>query len=98
MNLTETTDSPCQTCDATIEYLTNHEAPAVCLDCQDAETANEYLTTIRTGHAQRTAAARTIENAVYGAREHGATWAQIGDALTITKQAAQQRYGTTRQV
>jgi hypothetical protein len=27
------------------------------------------------------------------ARANGATWKQIGDALAITKQAAQQRYG-----
>lgn len=27
------------------------------------------------------------------ARANGATWQQVGDALAITKQAAQQRYG-----
>lgn len=29
-------------------------------------------------------------------RQHGASWSVIGDALGITKQAAQQRFGGTR--
>ena len=35
----------------------------------------------------------TIKDLVGDAREGGASWAKIGDALSTTKQAAQQRYG-----
>jgi len=34
-----------------------------------------------------------IADAIAGLRSHGYTWTQIGAALNITKQAAQQRYG-----
>lgn len=34
-----------------------------------------------------------IETLVIAARVDGTTWQMIGDALSITKQAAQQRYG-----
>jgi len=40
-------------------------------------------------------ASLTIAHEVGEARANGATWEQIGDALAITKQAAQQRYGRT---
>jgi hypothetical protein len=36
------------------------------------------------------------EDAVTEARSAGHSWATIGTALSITKQAAQQRYGNTR--
>lgn len=36
---------------------------------------------------------RAIAETVTSARNHGATWQEIGDALAITKQAAQQRFG-----
>lgn len=35
----------------------------------------------------------TIKDLVGDAREAGASWSQVGDALSTTKQAAQQRYG-----
>ncbi len=44
-----------------------------------------------------TATAREIEDGtrarVWQARQDGATWQQIGDAIGVSKQAAQQRYG-----
>lgn len=44
---------------------------------------------------QRRAEAR-IGAAVRSAREGGMSWAQIGTALGVTKQAAQQRWGHAR--
>jgi hypothetical protein len=35
----------------------------------------------------------TITQAVIGLRSHGYSWAEIGDRLGITRQAAQQRWG-----
>ena len=35
----------------------------------------------------------SIEQHAKHAKEHGATWEQIGNELGITKQAAEQRYG-----
>lgn len=34
-----------------------------------------------------------VQLAVDGQREHGASWARIGDALGVTRQAAQMRWG-----
>jgi hypothetical protein len=42
---------------------------------------------------QRRKSEQAIELWVGLARSHGATWAQVGDALGISRQAAQQRYG-----
>jgi hypothetical protein len=39
-----------------------------------------------------------LGRALAGARSAGASWAQVGDALGISRQAAQQRYGGRRQV
>jgi hypothetical protein len=36
-----------------------------------------------------------ITEAVIGLRKHGYSWAEIGDRLGITRQAAQQRWGGT---
>ncbi len=38
-------------------------------------------------------AGRQVDNAADAARTAGASWAQIGDALGLTRQAAQQRWG-----
>jgi hypothetical protein len=34
-----------------------------------------------------------VDTLVFNARAEGATWADIGEALAMTKQAAQQRFG-----
>jgi hypothetical protein len=34
-----------------------------------------------------------VEDAVQKARDEGASWSEIGVALGVTRQAAQQRYG-----
>jgi hypothetical protein len=39
---------------------------------------------------------RNVVMAIDFARDSGASWSQIGRALGISKQAAQQRYGTSR--
>jgi hypothetical protein len=38
-------------------------------------------------------AERKLADAAHAARDAGASWAQIGDALGLTRQAAQQRWG-----
>jgi len=37
-----------------------------------------------------------MAKAVKGLREHGYSWAEIGYRLGITRQAAQQRWGTSK--
>ncbi len=39
-------------------------------------------------------ARRSLTDAANAARHHNASWAQIGDAVGLTRQAAQQRWGT----
>ena len=41
----------------------------------------------------RSAAERTIKDAVEHAREHGYTWASIGSLIGTSGEAARQRYG-----
>lgn len=54
---------------------------------------DEELTEIHGDRIQARKLTAGIEQHVQRARVAGATWEQIGDALAITKQAAQQRYG-----
>lgn len=42
-------------------------------------------------------AEETLRLAVWVARDHGASWADVGAGLGISKQAAQQRFGSTRE-
>lgn len=39
------------------------------------------------------AAESRMRHSVARAREEGATWAEVGEALGVTRQAAQQRFG-----
>lgn len=41
-------------------------------------------------------AQRQLDRDVAEARQRGLSWSQIGDALGVSKQAAQQRYRSTR--
>lgn len=43
--------------------------------------------------ARLAAAEKDLRASVQRARDEGATWQEIGDALGITRQAAQQRFG-----
>lgn len=52
-----------------------------------------YLEQMRTARITIRELGFDIDHYAKAAREAGSTWEQIGDALAITKQAAQQRYG-----
>jgi hypothetical protein len=51
------------------------------------------LATARLHEREARAAAERVRSAVARAREVGATWKHVGDALGISPQGAQQRYG-----
>lgn len=54
------------------------------------DAANQVATaTIRLSSAER-----ALQQAVNEARHQGWTWATVGDTLGITRQAAQQRFGS----
>lgn len=48
---------------------------------------------LREAVLSRSAAERTIKEAVKHAREHGYTWASIGSLIGTSGEAARQRYG-----
>ncbi len=48
---------------------------------------------LRDAVLSRSAAERTIKDAVEHAREHGYTWASIGSLIGTSGEAARQRYG-----
>lgn len=48
---------------------------------------------LREAVLSRSAAERTIKDAVEHAREHGYTWASIGSLIGTSGEAARQRYG-----
>lgn len=60
----------------------------------DADEVSEMLASAKwvTTHADE-----LLRLAVWVARDHGASWANVGAGLGISKQAAQQRFGTTRE-
>lgn len=59
----------------------------------DAERVQEYLDSVSRVVARRNALEREIAVCVSAARAAGVPWSQIGEALGVSKQAAQQRYG-----
>ena len=59
----------------------------------NANAGRAALESIRRERIKARQIAGYIEEDVHKAKSAGATWEQIGDALAITKQAAQQRYG-----
>lgn len=61
-------------------------------DLRSADTAS--LQRIATLVAERERIDADVEEAVAAARGAGRSWAQIGLVLGVTKQAAQQRYGS----
>jgi len=77
---------PCQARRSTVgkgtAAVTLHEPPVDVLDW------------LQTADAQLTHAERTLASAVTQARQAGHSWAAIRAQLTITRQAAQQRFRT----
>lgn len=59
----------------------------------DAERVQDYLDTVSRVVARRNALEREIAVCVSAARAAGVPWSRIGEALGVSKQAAQQRYG-----
>lgn len=53
------------------------------------------LEVVRQRHLEVIHHQRLLEAAIEEARERGASWADIGASLDVSKQAAQQRYGKT---
>ena len=58
-----------------------------------ADVASDALNAARSNRIAAQDLLDTVTSNVRTARTNGATWEQIGNALHITKQAAQQRYG-----
>ena len=53
----------------------------------------QHLEAVASAVAAFEAARKALEDAVRGALNHGASWAEIGALLGISRQAAFQRYG-----
>lgn len=62
---------------------------------QRYEEWDEDLTLIKAANRELTVAELNLRHRVAVARRHGHSWAAIGFILGITRQAAQQRFGTT---
>lgn len=60
-----------------------------CLDRAASSTGTEHLRNLSAAVAN---VQSEIQRSVEKLREEGMSWAQIGDALGVSKQAAQQRY------
>jgi hypothetical protein len=57
------------------------------------DIASDALNTARCNRVAAQDLTDTVTCNVHTARAHGATWEQVGNALHISKQAAQQHYG-----
>jgi hypothetical protein len=61
---------------------------------QRFEEWNKDLTMVKAAHRELSVAELTLRRQVAVARRHGHSWQAIGLVLGITRQAAQQRFGT----
>lgn len=59
----------------------------------DTETAKVILARVSALNELQSVANNTIRDFVADARTEHASWAQVGDALDMSKQGAQQRFG-----
>lgn len=80
----------CASCDARRSTLGKGQ-PAAWLPASPPVDPLEWITTAR---ARLRAAEADLAAAAARARQHGHSWAAIGDRLGITRQAAQQRFGS----
>jgi ClpX C4-type zinc finger len=62
------------------------------LPWQQAESLDTVLSVLPNAHAAQAQAETSLAGWVGRARELGATWAQIGDALGVTRQSAWERF------
>jgi len=53
----------------------------------------KHLDEVRRAYHAREDADHELDRAIRRARHKGATWAQIGAAMDVTRQAAAQKYG-----
>lgn len=76
------------------QYTSSHQSTSAAVESAEWNTANGYaLNALADLHAAQRHIALDIEATVRSAREAGRSWAAIGAALGMTRQAAQQRYG-----
>lgn len=69
------------------------EAHSILMDITEFADTTEHLTALADLHKLHTALAEYVKWTAEDARRAGASWAAIGWALDISKQAAQVRYG-----
>jgi hypothetical protein len=73
--------------------IDRRQPPATAGDGQAVEQLRDVVATARRLHR---VSEEVIERAVVRARVCGASWSEVGRALGVTRQGAQQRYGHVR--
>lgn len=76
------------------EALDHFHAAAAATTYGPADDADLELAALAASHALVVQAEQMQQAGVVLSRRAGATWTDIGKALGVSKQAAQQRYGT----
>lgn len=78
----------CPSCGREVQAAADAE-PAPCGLCEEEEAVRVLVRAA----GELAACQQDVRQAVTTARAAGASWSTIGQALGVTKQAAQQRYG-----
>lgn len=63
---------------------------------RDDKARADYLASLSTLRARQRALEREVAVCVSAARAAGISWSALGDALGVSKQAMQQRYGASQ--
>jgi hypothetical protein len=79
----------------TLAQTVDHVIRKAWLDL-DFDSLHNPLDAVKAVRMLETFAEQRKEVVIYEARKNGATWQQIADALGITRQAAQKRWGFMR--
>ena len=102
-------DDPTRRPECTLTAVVRYDTTALCTTCQPrrstvgkgtvavalpAETAVDVLDRVGAAQHQAAAAQHTLTASVTRARHAGHSWTAISTRLGITRQAAQQRFGT----